>query len=86
MYIGEKYFNNNDIITIYNIYKNTVRVKYNNDNNFKLLHKNYIYTNFKLLSPIGYIISSVLLRDKDLITDDLVFIYKPNQLNDINNY
>lgn len=86
MYIGEKYFNDNDIITIYNIYKNTVRVKYNNDNNFKLLHKNYIYNNFKLLSPIGYIISSILLKDKDLITDDLVFIYKPNQLNDINNY
>jgi len=84
--IGEKYFNNNEMITIYGIYKNTAKVKYINDNNFKYLKLNYIHSHFNLLSPIGYIVSSILLADKELLVDDLAFIYKPNILNDINFY
>jgi hypothetical protein len=78
MRIGDKFFDKNNIITIYDIYHNTVKVKFNNESKYKYLKKSVLNT-YRYLIPIGYIESFYIDADGDCDFKDLVFIFFPNQ-------
>lgn len=81
MQIGDKYYNNTDILTIYDIYNNSVKVKFNNDDKYSFIKKDEL-KNYRFIVPIGYMISFwVIPNDKEMIKynfKDLVFIFDPN--------
>lgn len=80
MIIGDKYYNKKDLITIYEVYKNSLKVKFNNEDKYSYIRKEEL-NNYRHLIPIGYIISFwVIPNDPDMIKNklkDLVFIFDP---------
>ena len=75
------HYNNTDILTIYDIYNNSVKVKFNNDDKYSFIKKDEL-KNYRFIVPIGYMISFwVIPNDKEMIKynfKDLVFIFDPN--------
>lgn len=80
MVIGDKYYDKKDLITIYDIYKNSLKVKFNNENKYSYIRKEEL-KKYRHLIPIGYMISFwVIPNDPDMIKNklkDLVFIFDP---------
>ena len=77
MRIGDKFFSNDNIITIYDIYKNTLKIKVNNEPKYRYIKKKVINT-YRYLIPIGYIESFYVYDQKHIDFPDLVFIFFPN--------
>ena len=77
MRIGDKFFSNDNIITIYDIYKNTLKIKVNNEPKYRYIKKKVINT-YRYLIPIGYIESFYVYDQKHIDFSDLVFIFFPN--------
>lgn len=77
MNIGDKYFDKHNIFTIYDIYRNSIKVKFNNETKFRYLKKNVISTYRKLI-PIGWI-ESFYIRDEEIADfNDMIFFFFPN--------
>jgi len=77
MRIGDKFFDNNNIITIYNIYRNTVKVKFNNETRYRYIKKK-VLNSYRYLIPIGYVESFYVYDPKKIDFPDLIFIFFPN--------
>lgn len=80
MVIGDKYYNKKDLITIYNVYKNSLKVKFNNEDKYSYIRKEEL-NSYRHLIPIGHMISFwVIPNDPKMIElglKDLVFVFDP---------
>ena len=81
MVIGDKYYNKKDLITIYDIYKNSVKVRFNNESKYSYMRKEEL-KEYRWLVPIGYMISFWVYPNdpemKSFDLKDIVFIFDPN--------
>ena len=77
MRIGDKYFDKDNILTIYKIFKHSIKVRFNGETRYRYIKKSVLNT-YRYLNPIGYIESFYIKDDKECDYEDLTFIFFPN--------